>query len=361
MRLELSKETIYNLIYILGAFFIFIYFLNGGLVFFIIYVFLGMLGFLFFQSYNLIYLSIFIFNIFLLFVFGWGSVNFKINYFFINILYLLSSVGFVLLLISMKNPVLITKINYSIISIFVLFYLFFLGFDNPDLYNNIFENRSRNVVSAYLNFLLIIYIISCYLDDKKVNFYLVWLNFLLGIILFGRSGIILSFGLLVLSIFYFSNKKYLNFYLISFLILFIFFGDFLYTYLNENTNFVLGSESERSIVLSEYISGIVHLKDIVLGVDISKCCSYLPFLDYNLHNSFLYFHSRFGIYSLFLLLISIFWVLISKNLFFIILFALMLFRYFYDELGFFSSFDIALFYLIFICNKKYEVKKNSFS
>lgn len=341
----MGKKYIYNCAYILGSISIFLYLVKGPLVFLILFYFFSLFGF-FSDKISIKKLFLFTLSFLLISLFGFFNVNFKDNEYFLTIFSFISCMGTALLLFRSSSSVNLTKYHYIFFALYVCFFVNQYGFIDPELYNDIFASSSRNIVSAYLNLLLISYVISCYRFNVTPSIFLPLFNIFICFFLYGRTGIVLSI-LLLLTIFikFFYSK--INLFICIFFAIFVFLGySIVEFYFLEKTGFVQGAISERSIVFNEYVGSLNDYKNIIFGSNIYNCCSYLASLNFNLHNSFLFAHSRFGLVGI-LFVVGLFVLIFkSKNILYITLFLLICFRYFYDQLGFFQIFDVTLFYLL---------------
>lgn len=242
---------------------------------------------------------------------------------------------------------------YFIFISFLWFNFFILGFGNPDLYNEIFNNSSRNVVSAFLILVTILVGASFWVEQNKQPIFIYALTFLSSLILFGRTGIILSFILLVYA--FYSNYGKKTFWMILILPFFAYlyfkYYSILFVYLTEETSFKYGLDSPRKIMLHEYLNGIFYKSsDLFLGRRYDECCNLVLLFDNNPHNSFIVGHARYGLFHtvvfLIILLCSIFHI---KKKFILVFFVFLIyFRYMFDQLGLFSPLDFVLFYVLML-------------
>lgn len=277
--------------------------------------------------------------------------------------FLLNVYNFSLGLFSLLSASLLLKINNSykyirfvfILYTFMIFYYFLkFGISEPDLYNNIFEKGSRNYVSGIYVLILCLLILTYEKQKLKVPFLYPVLTFLGCVILYGRSGIMISFSILVYL--YLFNKKYwllklvLSFFVLSLLILNL---DLIVNFFSEKTSFSYGIKSDRSVMIEEYLNGLIEQNFAVLfGANIQECCNLISSFDNNPHNSFIAGHMRFGIVHTIFVIFTFIYVISSKNLLYIFLLIIIYSRFFLDQLGMFSPLDIVIFYLLLLVKEK---------
>lgn len=262
------------------------------------------------------------------------------------------------LLFKIDNSYKYIRIVFVFYTVMVFYYLLKFGISDPDLYNDIFEKGSRNYVSGIYIFILCLLILTYDRYGLKIPFIYPVLTFLGCVILYGRSGIIIS-GLILVYL-YFFNKKYwllkifLFFLLLSVLILNL---ELITDFFSQKTSFSYGIKSDRSIMMEEYLDGIVeqHLA-LLLGADIQQCCKMIASFNNNPHNSFIAGHIRFGIIHTLFVLFMFYRVLLSRKFLYIFILFMFLSRAYLDDIVLFSPLDIVLFYLLMISNE--ERKRN---
>lgn len=274
-----------------------------------------------------------------------------------NLLYGITSLIGAYSLYVLKGPEKFIKFIFWIYTALVYFYIVRFGFSDPDQYNEILAGSSRNYVSGI--YLVLISLLALCYEQRKAVVPLIYpvITLIACIFLFGRSGILFAF---LITIFVLLRQK--NYYILSFLILatigFIAFkfneiSDFI---LNK-TNFSIGLESERSTILNQYLSNITYSnKDLFLGREISQCCSLIVTLDGNPHNSFIMGHIRYGVIHTIFSVCLLAFIFLSKNIT-LIFFGLIIFsRFFVDQMGVFTGFDIVLYYLLFLAYNQIQNK-----
>ncbi len=259
-----------------------------------------------------------------------------------------------------KHKIRLTIIFYMLFLIFLWANFLHLGFKDPDLYNDIFTNNSRNVVSAFLILITILVGITFHIKQLKQPLTIYFITLLSSIILFGRSGIAASFVLFCYGLFNNYGKR--SYWLIILLPIIIFLVIQYYSqiefFLSEETSFKYGIESPRSYMLDQYLHRISSSsRDVLFGRDYKECCSIIASYGFNPHNSFIVGHARYGIFhAIFFTLITstaFFYVVYSKKSIIFIFFILLIYsRYSLDQLGLFSPIDFVLFYIFILIFKQ---------
>lgn len=354
-----SKQNLGELFFVVANLFLFLYLVVGGFLFLSGYYLIIILGAIFFGRFNLFIFSIILINLCCMLFFGLLSVNFEFDKLLLYILGFLSSFSYGIYLVSLSNKVFLTKFVYLLFASYISYFVVRNGFSNIELFNEIFFGSSRNLVSGVLNLLLVNIMVSSYFNNKKLSLIYYILNIVLCFVLFGRTGIFISLFLLVLGL-YFSGKNRFLIGFVSVVFTFIyFFQEKIFLFLDENTNFGQGLSSPREIIKGEYINSVQTISDFFWGSNIYNCCSYLATLEYNLHNSFLFMHSRFGFYVFIFNIFIFIFLAYRAKWFFIFLYFVVVFRYFYDQVGLFSVLDLTLFYVL-IAAYFYQVDKRNF-
>lgn len=265
------------------------------------------------------------------------------------------------------------QVNFSWIT-FILSHLYFLGFTlfslisngtiNENTYNEIFVDNSRNIVSAILLFCTIFLLASTYIRNKKVYMSTLFIDLFCSLLLYGRSGIMLSFCVLiiglVLSYKTSDNKQKLSNSIVTFFFavtVVALLGKEIYIYLSDiiaKTNLQSGLDSPRFTMWQEYVSHM-DLYHLIHGADFN----YSPtIMDYegNPHNTFIMLQSRVGFSAVLLyVFLTLLWcILLSKQPLLAILLLLIFIRMFFDVLGFFWFYDYIWMSLLFFMSSKYE-------
>lgn len=242
---------------------------------------------------------------------------------------------------------------------YILLCLFFIG--NIILgksVNQVILGVSRNNVSVIILLVLGIYYVLCYEQDFNIEIFPSILALIITVWAIGRGGII-SISIITISIlfFRFKNKaiKIRNPLIVTFIICIslVLINNYLYDTLIktmiENFN-KFGLESSRTIIWSQYIEEIFRSsKNFFLGAPL-KNNSLFAFYNFNLHNSFLNLHAKYGLIimmSMILLIINSFFYFIRKrDIFYILLIVVLLFRSMTDLTSFSGPFDILWYYII---------------
>ena len=355
----ISKQNLGDFFFVAANLFLFLYLVLGGFLFLGVYYLTIIFGAIFFGRLNLVILCGILINVCCMLFFGFLSVNFEFDKLLLYILGFLSSFSYALYLVSLNNKVFLSKFVYLLFASYVLYFVVRNGFSNIELFNEIFFGSSRNLVSGVLNLLLVNVMVSSYFDNKKLNLTYYILNIILCFILFGRTGIFISFFLFVLGLYFSGRNKFLIGFISVVSTLIYSFQEKLFLFLDENTNFSQGLSSPREIIKDEYISSVQTSSDFFWGSNVYNCCSYLATLEYNLHNSFIFMHSRFGFYVFIFNFIIFIFLALRAKWFFIFIYFVVVFRYFYDQVGLFSILDLTLFYIL-IAAYFYQVDKRNF-
>lgn len=262
----------------------------------------------------------FVFNIlYLVMIVGYLLIyKFKINFSLI----LLDIFAIVALLIN-KNynmyyfvELLITQsiaiIIYSYPKLFKLFIISFkifiimiivkvlLGEDT----NNVIVNSSENIISAYLITYLIYYNFYLKNINLNMNIKILFLCLILSIVYHGRSGIGLLFIAFINILLIKGQDSFLNFIKNDLYLIFMWIGLIgfaIYLYFDNHLVTLLFLNEGRLAIWSEYISLCrSSIESFIFGADLTKSSIILRFGN-TIHNSFLQFHSQFGIIPIVLL------------------------------------------------------------
>lgn len=253
--------------------------------------------------------------------------------------------------------VIIVKSLFLLYSFFIFYFIFKFGFNDPNLYNNLLEGSSRNYLSAIFVLLLILLILTYERNKENISLIYPLVTFVGCFSLFGRSGIIFSFLILVYLSFRVFGLKVFSFIIILFSLFAIYRFNDLQNLFFEKTNFVNGVDSERSIFLVEYLHGIEYKPyDLFFGRRLQQCCNWILLFNSNPHNSFIMGHIRYGVvHTLFSFLIFLY-IVFSKNLTYVFLGLVILSRFFVDQIGLFTPFDIVLYFLLFLIYASHKEK-----
>lgn len=261
-------------------------------------------------------------------------------------------------------------VNFSIFS-FLFSHLYFLGFVfyclfefgtvNENLYNSIFEGNSRNIVSAVLLMTSVFLFFSSYLFKEKVYLSALVLDLFCSVLLFGRSGIFLSFAILLLGIYvkffkgtFLKGAVLCTMIVLFFLVSFAFLGLDEFTSLLDKTNISSGFDTPRFEMWSQYIENM-DINRFFLGGDFFYSPAIMAF-NGNPHNSFIMLQSRFGICAIVLFLIMIYrlFFLIRTDVVLFFLIMILFIRMFFDVFALFGFFDYIWICMLFGLRKNKE-------
>lgn len=276
----------------------------------------------------------------------------------LNVFYGLSSIVLAYSIAKINNKAKFSLYVYIFYAVFCVLCIVYTGFDIESL-NEVLNAGSRNVVSAILLLLAIFVSASYYNENKKQPLFVFIVTFILCIFLFGRTGIALSFLLLMTP---FLDRFKNNIILFTSIFVLLLLGillniESIISFLTLNTSFQYGLESPRTALRAEYFSGILNsYHELFWGRNIDHCCQLAVSYNGNSHNSFILGHSRFGLLHTFIFLSIPFLLILKKQWFFLFLLLIIYIRYFFDKLGFFSPLDFVLFYLLILAfSRKSEV------
>lgn len=242
----------------------------------------------------------------------------------------------------------------------IIFYLFFMaaglyyGF-SPYAINDFFPASSKNYVSAIAIFSQIVYSATYYRVYKKLPLWTTLITLVICILTTGRSAIILSFLIFIVSFLfmtYYGTKKEkiitsFVLLLLSFVILFNI--NLIIEMLLLYTNFVQGLESPRSLMNQSYMESM-NLQYLIFVVDLSSIQIYNEF-NLNPHNTFVMEHSRFGIFYLIFILIF----MIYSLYLFVFLLSIFFMRIYFDTL--ITNHFIMFLLFLFVMESKTRYRK----
>ncbi|SUA66508.1 hypothetical protein [Oligella urethralis] len=257
-----------------------------------------------------------------------------------------------LLVFKIKDTRALSKLIYFLYVLYLTYLFFSIGFEDDEAYNVVFEGSSRNYLSGILIFLAINVGISHEKSNEKQPLLVYIITFVCCYFLYGRSGILLSSALLLYAI-YQRNSKLLIF-LFVFSLVYFFTSSFFWELLEKiqtSSNFSRGFSSDRTLFLIEYLDRI-DFKSIILGRNFDECCQLIVEFERNPHNSFITGHSRYGILHTLMAILILIYILSSRNLTLIVLSLIVYGRYFLDQMGLFTYFDVVLFQLLLLVRYK---------
>lgn len=235
--------------------------------------------------------------------------------------------------------------------------------------NDIFVNRSRNIVSFYCLILVIHYYIEKYRYQKQIPLWPALLSMTISLYCIGRAGILTS--ALLLSLIVFMKLRKLNFIktlkygvllLITSIISAAYGLQLMVTNFIDLSLFKLRDrgldDSSRELVVLNYLNDMFdNIFNFILGVPLDNNSVYSE-LEFNLHNSFLNAHYYFGIFSL-VIFFYIFKAFFKKggDLFYKGLLLVLLIRGLSDKLFFTGFNDVIIFYLIFLISERVDINR----
>ena len=230
---------------------------------------------------------------------------------------------------------------------------------------------SRNNVSVSIVLFLAMHFIACYNNQKSITILFPILALIGCFLAIGRSGIILS----LIIVFFFICFEYSNgeakirsikllmgtiiLLLVLFCLLLVFspslFADVLYNFEKR------GIQSTRLIIWRDYIKqAILNFGNFFFGAKIEGT-SVLNQYHYNLHNSFLMLHAKYGILGfsmvVVLLIKTIGKLLHERNMYLLSPLLFVLFRMNFDYTNFNGILDIVMIYFLVYSLKQVKVEK----
>lgn len=252
---------------------------------------------------------------------------------------------------------------------FIVSFIFLLFILSGNSFDSIFVNASRNYVSVYLLFFIFMYYVSNY-KENTINILPSVLFFLLSVFAIGRTGILVS-GVLVLLTFmwntrnstYFKKLIYLIVIIIVIIIVFIQ-SDFykvVFSRFIETTNLDLGGR------LTIWKGFYERLFDSILNFLLGPKLDQIPlatYFDFNLHNSFLNLYSRYGfiifVIVLILMVNSLLLMLKRKEILLLIISFIFIMRASTDLLFSYYYGDVLMYFLVlYSLNKTNKYTSNS--
>lgn len=245
-----------------------------------------------------------------------------------------------------KHELLISRVFFYSFFLYTLPYFISVGVSNPDGYNEILTGASRNIVGAIFILLSCFHIAVNIRLRNKYPFLAPLISFICCVMLFGRSGIIISFFVLSLCSINIFNKKYTVIALSLVAAVVSYYMIEIQEYIMTKTNFSMGAESPRSLMIKQYLSTI-DLQGLIFGNDYYSCCSEIIKYSENPHNSFIMGHARYGISHTIITICLLAYAIIKSRFLSVILLLVIFSRYFVDQLGLFSPMDFIILYVIF--------------
>ncbi|MGV3344207.1 hypothetical protein ACGVWS_00155 [Enterobacteriaceae bacterium LUAb1] len=255
------------------------------------------------------------------------------------------------------NVVFITRL--LIIGIlFYFLYCFIMAHVNSEAVYIFMEHQLVGFSYNYISGLLILCSAMLFATEKlsgdlnnKKNICFTVIILIVCFVLYGRSGIIFSFIIFLISILNALRKKgyakylVINFFICILIFIFMNFHKDISTLVMES-KFKEGISSPRSIMLTDYFNQI-DIYTLFTGVDLNKIPLIVSF-NYNPHNSFLNLHAMYGIFAIFFIIIMFFFVCLIFTKDFIVGFLLLVYlgRGMFDTIIFPSVTDFIFFYIL---------------
>ncbi|MFX9188853.1 hypothetical protein ABTN59_19455, partial [Acinetobacter baumannii] len=126
-----------------------------------------------------------------------------------------------------------SKLSFVLYAIFLSYFIFKFGGDGA-AYNEILEGSSRNYLSAISIFLTVNIYVQLLFRGNIILLYPAIINFILCLLLFGRSGIILSFLILLFVVYVRSIRIFLLLLFFGLISIYYYLGNIVF-YLDEKT------------------------------------------------------------------------------------------------------------------------------
>lgn len=207
--------------------------------------------------------------------------------------------------------------------------------------NNFFTHSSVNYVSSWLVITSVSIVVAKYYRSRKLAYIPLLTTIFISFSFGNRSSVAVS----ILSLFFVLYIK-LGFIktlfaaLLSFFVLYVFFDTAILELFNSTKFSSSGLESPRWEMLNAYISNM-NISNLLIGTDLSYIYEINTYNN-NPHNSFIKFHSRFGIVSLFIGFIYFSYAFRKSHLLYTLMCLIVFLRVLTDTLIFGSFLDIFL-------------------
>lgn len=273
-----------------------------------------------------------------------------------NLIYAAVALGTAFALYKIKDIKNLTKSLFFLYSMFLMFVFWDLGIAADEAYNEVFYQSSRNYLSGIIIFLSIGVGVAYIKNNDEQPILIYAISFLFCVLLYGRTGILLSFTLLAFSIF--QKNKFASVFLMLVGLVVFFVADgwsYLVEVFTTKTNFSRGFESTRTVMLDEYMTSMNSLENILWGSNFNECCKTIVNFDMNPHNSFIMGHTRYGLLHTIMSLGILLYIFSTKRLEYIVLSSVIYARYALDIMGLFTFYDIYIFLMVFLA---YKYKKS---
>lgn len=285
----------------------------------------------------------------------------------VNILWIWAYLGTAMLLYEFGLSYKIGMLMFYIPAIFALYKVLL---DTSSAAFIELSGSSTNNISTLLIYAMSIYIITIYKKDKNIPIpYLpVIIIALISLIVANRGGLLscIIFFILILIYNLIVNKESKTKNILTFLVLLAFIVYFFtykidsYAQMMENKLDRYGTESPRTLIWKEYISGFLSSPtNFFLGIDTEDTLyPTLKFYNGNTHNSFLMLHAKFGILGFLFIIYSIIkaFIFLLKSKMYPIIFCLiiLILRSMFDWTAFPGIYDVLFYYFVFVAFDKYN-------
>ena len=243
------------------------------------------------------------------------------------------------------------KCVFHTYSIMFIAYLFSNGISNPEIMNFFFATVSRNYISGFFILLLTFLMVSHHTQNIKLSPYYPIITLVFCFLTYGRSGIGISIGLLLIYSFKQFWQKKLNVYQVLFFFIILLSPlilDIILNYINQYSGFQNNLESPRSILFAEYSFQLLNNPSyIVLGRTFEDCCWLTTNYGGNPHNSFILGHAQFGIAHTLICIFIVYSAFKAKDLYIVMILLLIYVRSALDSLVLFNALDFVIWYIFF--------------
>jgi hypothetical protein len=301
---------------------------------------------------------------YILVVTGFISSLYTNNYSLLRVFYITQGI---LLAIALSK----FNLNFKILRLLtyglLIFFFYHIILRNDP--NEVFLLVSRNGLTLHLLIILSLYTISLVQNNCRVDYLAIFLSFIVSIWTLSRSGVLSFLVFFIVSLFNLVGKKQKKsqrraFLLVLIVVLFmiIFIRGLSETYILNSFINRLENESINNIrieMLIQYLTHILNnIGDFLFGGRFSDI-GIIRAYNNNPHNSYIHLHSQFGIFGsimiFFLLILSLFSNLKSKNYIILAIFGAIILRISTDTFAFSGVFDFLIYYLIIITVSKNDL------
>ncbi len=269
---------------------------------------------------------------------------------------IVASAGIALILLKEKIYNITVLIPFSIMSLFFTRHII-----NGVLPHEVFDNMSFNGISIVMLVACISLYIVLHKNKQPISLLPAIISLLISIWAMGRSGI-LSTAFISLGLYLIKPRTQKSYVYILFLCLLLFAKDIVadiftdFIRINDTYDMVMSKNeillSGREDIWGHYLHSL-NLKSVIFGVDVHKD-SYMSWILYNYHNSYIKLHSLVGFAAFIVILLilrSVYWLFKTNKLYFILFLAMSL-RMLTDISNYFTVFDFIPFFFIFYSMKR---------